>query len=296
MRRWSLALTGSLLLSVASPALAASNAAPNPDPWERFNRSSFALHQALDKAVLRPLALAYKRALPSLLQDGIHNVISNLTEPVVAANDLLQGRFHQAGLSTGRLVANSTLGIGGVFDVASKMGAPHHDNGFDITLGRYHVKAGPYLFIPLLGPASVRGIVGVGVDGLLDPLHWTNYPHQTTITTLRVVVGGIDTRARVDDDLQALMSEATDPYATLRSVYLQNEDSQIHAGEPAADQPLPDFGDPQTAPPAKPASPAAVAPPSPASTPATDQATPAAPAPTDPPPATAAPLSASRPG
>jgi phospholipid-binding lipoprotein MlaA len=225
------------------PALA--HAAPaTPDPWEGFNRKSFAFSQAIDKHALRPVALAYLRIVPAPIRDGLHNIISNLSEPVVAANDILQGRFKRASLATARLAANTTIGIGGVFDVASKMGDPHHDNGFDITLGRYHIGAGPYLYIPILGPSTVRNVVGFVADSLADPLGWTRYPDQTAISISRGVVGGVDLRAQVDGQYESLLSEATDPYATLRSVYLQNEQSLIDAGKPLIDQPLPDFGDP----------------------------------------------------
>lgn len=289
--RLSATVAGSLMLGLALPAVAfaAPDAQPNPDPWEHFNRRVFAFNEAIDRAILRPIAMTYKRVLPAPLRDGIHNIISNLTEPVVASNDLLQGRFRQAGLSTARLLTNTTIGIGGLFDVASKIGAPHHYNGFDITMGRYHIKPGPYLFIPLLGPASVRDVVGFGVDGLLDPLHWTRYPYQTTINILRPVVGGIDTRARVDEQFQSLMSEATDPYATLRSVYMQNEESQIHAGQPTSEQPLPDFGDPTPAAPETGAAPSDHPAAPAAQTPAADTPVPVTPAPAAPVPTTPVP-------
>jgi phospholipid-binding lipoprotein MlaA len=284
LRPIAVAVTGSLLLALASPALAAGSA-PNPDPWEKFNRKSFAINQTLDRYALRPLAMVYSHVLPAPVRDGLHNVLSNLDEPVVLVNDVLQGRFHRAGVTTGRIVANTVLGIGGVFDVATKLGAPHHDNGFDVTLGRYHVKPGPYLFIPLLGPSTVRAAVGSGVDAVSQPLYWIKYPHHNTVSIVRFVVGGLDTRARVDDQYQALMSDATDPYATLRSVYLQNQQSQVDAGEPLANQPLPDFGDPTPSPTTPPpAAPPAAAPPAAPTdpippTPPTDSPAPASPTP-----------------
>ncbi len=279
MRRLSMiALSGTALLALATPALAQTTA--NPDPWEKFNRHSFALSQTLDHALFRPLAMAYAHILPGPVRDGIHNVLSNLGEPVVAINDILQLRFKRAATTTARLAVNTTLGIGGVFDVASKLGAPHHDNGFDITLGRLHIGQGPYIYIPILGPSSVRDLVGTGVDSLADPLHWTRYPYQTTANIVRPVLSGIDTRVRVDGQLQALFSDATDPYATLRSVYLQNEQSQVNDGQPAAEQPLPDFGDPTPSTTATPVAPPAGAPPAPAAKDSLDSAPPGPTAPT----------------
>jgi len=279
LRRLSLALLGAVSLGLTAPAVAfaapvapAASAPANGDPWEHFNRKVFAFNQVIDKHLLRPVALGYMRVVPGPIRDGLHNVLSNLTEPVIASNDILQGRFHQAGLTTARLVANTTIGIGGIFDVASKLGAPHHSNGFDITMGRYHVKPGPYLYIPFLGPSSIRDVVGFGVDGLLDPLQWTRFPHKSEVNIARPVIGGIDLRGRVDDQLQSVMSEATDPYATLRSVYMQNEESQIHAGQPVTDQALPDYGDPSST-----AAPAPAAPVPPAPAPSQPAAQPAAP-------------------
>jgi phospholipid-binding lipoprotein MlaA len=230
-------------LSLPAGAWAADARAPG-DPWEKVNRTGYAIHQFFDRLIIRPVAMTYKTVLPSVARQGVRNVINNLDEPVVAINDLLQGHPKKAGATTVRFVTNSTIGIAGLFDVAEKLKNPHHDNGFALTMGRAKVKPGPYLFIPLVGPSTVRDLVGGVVDGAMDPFHWIQYRHYREVTVARAVVGGIDKRAEADADLTALMADATDPYATLRSVYLQNQQSQIDGSDPHAVPALPDFDTP----------------------------------------------------
>ena len=280
------AVAASLMLGAATHAAAQMRSPSVSDPWEGFNRFGFRVFMAVDRAVIRPVALAYQKITPSLLRTGIHHALVNMSEPVVGMNDVFQGHFRQAGHTTLRFVANSTIGVGGLFDPAARGGLPHHDNGFDLTLGRYHVKSGPFVFLPVLGPSSVRDIVGVVIDGAIDPLHWVNYPHRTALGLGRSLVGGIDTRARNDAAFESLLSDATDPYATLRSVYLQNEQSQIDEGKPATEQPLPEFDE---------GAPAPATPPAATAAPAPEAAPPAEPAPTSPPASTAEPAPASAP-
>ncbi len=255
------------MAAAASNACAQARSPSAGDPWEPFNRVGFAVFMALDRGIVRPAAMLYTHVLPSPLRKGIHNVLSDMGEPVVGMNDVFQGHFRKAGVTTLRFFTNTTVGVGGLFDVATRGGAPHHNNGFDLTLGRYHVKPGPYLFVPILGPGSVRDLLGYAVDGAIDPLHWANYPHRTTISLTHALVAGIDKRAANDASFEALLSDATDPYATLRSAYMQNEQSQIDEGTPAAQQPLPDFDEPPPTT-ATPAAPDAPQTPPPAPTPA----------------------------
>ena len=250
--------------SDTGPSSAASGHAPG-DPYERANRVGYAVHQVLDRLLLRPAALTYKALIPGPMRTGVRHVLDNLDEPVVVLNDLFQGHPGNAGRTTVRFAVNSTLGVLGIFDVAGKTGLPHRDNSFAFTLGRHHVKPGPFLFIPLLGPTTVRDLFGGAVDGVLDPFHWIHYRYRNPITVARAVVGGLDLRANADDDLKALTESATDPYATLRSVYLQNQQSQIDGGDTTSLPALPDFDEP-AAPSLKPdASPSTPSPNTPAS-------------------------------
>ncbi len=288
MRKATLAISIALTLAVSAAPVAASAQQTGPaavagdpaDPAEKFNRKLFAFNQFLDRVILRPLALAYKAITPRPLRKGIENVISNLGEPVVAGNDLLQGRLRKSGTSVLRFVTNSTVGIGGLFDVATRADLPHHDNGFALTLGRAGFKPGPYLFIPVLGPSTVRDAIGNTVDAVASPYQWLiRGSAETDFIVSKTVVGGLDTRASVDADYMALFADATDPYATLRSVYLQNQQSKIDDSSSATPAALPDFDE-------APASPASTpAPPSPAPS-ATPTPAPAEPAP---PPAASAP-------
>ncbi|MFI4934902.1 MAG: VacJ family lipoprotein, partial [Caulobacterales bacterium] len=262
-------LAGMSALLAAAPTWAA-RAAPAgvpEDPFEGTNRALYSSHSGLDNTFFRPLAKLYHALTPGPIGKAIHNVLVNLSEPVVIANDLLQARFGRATHDTLRFTANSTAGWLGLMDVAGGAGLPHQDNDFGVTLGRWGVGPGPYLFIPLVGPSTVRDAIGLGADSVLNPLTFINYPGRATANITQQVVGGLDIRDRSDADLQALMADAADPYATLRSVYLQNREAMVR-GEEAAPA-LPPIED------------------APAAQPTTDQPTPS-PAATAPAPAAAA--------
>jgi phospholipid-binding lipoprotein MlaA len=277
--------------AVAPAAASADQGHAKGDPFEHLNRRIYAFDQVVDHYLIRPAAMGYQAIIPGPIRTVVRNVLNNLHEPIILANDLLQAHPRQAAGTFGRIAINTTFGLGGLFDVASKGGLPRHDNSFGVTLGRYGVRPGPYIYLPVAGPSTLRGLVGTGVDTAFDPLYWLKYPDKGEITLGRIVVGGLDTRARADSSLKAILSDATDPYATLRSVYLQNEQSQIDdargtaAGAPA--QALPDFDDPGSppAPAAEPTEPGV-----PAAPPATAAPTPPAPdAPASPPPPADAP-------
>ena len=245
------------------PTAAAVSQAPTADPWQPMNRKSYKLEGTLDRYVFKPLAWVYRKLTPGPIGRGIHNVLVNLSEPVVIVNDLLQLRFKQAGLSATRLVTNSTLGLLGLLDAAGHAGIPHHDNGFGVTLGRYGVATGPYLYVPLVGPSSVRDFTGGIIDFVTNPVHWAPYASRTQIASGQFAVGGLDTYNLTEDQLKALLSGAVDPYATLRSVYLQNKQGQIDAARGRSPE-LPAFEDipVSPAPPSDKDAPALPAPPS----------------------------------
>src|SRR5665213_195235 len=207
------------------------------DPWEGFNRAAFAFNLALDRDLLRPISrLFHLKAGP--IGAALHNFLTNLSEPVVFFNDVLQARPTRAARTAARFTLNT---IGGVVDVARRAGIPHHDNGFGVTLGRYGVGPGPYLFLPLLGPSTVRDILGIGVDSVSSPLFWASYPYKTDAGLGIAVFRGVDERIQAGPDLDALVSDAADPYATLRSTWLQARQGEIDEARGVA-PPLPDFG------------------------------------------------------
>ena len=242
------AIVGALVVSGAPPALAQESRTPG-DPWEHTNREAYAVQNALDHYFFGPAAELFKHLSPGPIGHGIHNFIVNLSEPNAFVNDVLQLRIKRAAVPAGRFLANTTIGILGLFDVADGWGLHHHDNEFGVTLGRYGVGPGPFMFVPLIGPTTVRDVIGSGVDALIDPIHWASYANRPEISIARAVVAGLDLRVSTEGQLKALLSDATDPYATLRSVYLQNKDAEIH-GESLPVDALPSFDDPPVAPPA----------------------------------------------
>jgi len=202
---------------------------PADDPLEGFNRISFKVSMALDKAVIRPAAMAYKTVVPKPLRDGTRNALSNLGEPIVLLNDLLQLKPKRAARTLGRFLLNSILGLGGLFDIAKekKFKLPHHANSLGDTLGFYGVKPGPYIYMPILGPTTLRDAIGSAegrIPGALsiDPLN-----RNDQLGLAAVIAGGLDQRVENDFDLKTLLEDAVDPYATFRSTWLQDRQGEI---------------------------------------------------------------------
>ena len=270
--RSTLALTGLLALGLSTAAqaqtaapqpaptpqsvVAAAQAAPPPaanvDPWEKANRDMYLVGGALDVVIIRPVSVFYKHATPRPGREGVHNLVNNLGEPVTFVNQVLQLRPKRAAGTFGRFALNSTVGVGGVFDVASGAGLPQHASSFGQTLSRYGVGSGPYLFLPVFGPSTVRDATGRLVDTFFDPINWLSFRDDAYFFASRTVLGGVDARVQADPVLRYVQKSATDPYVTLRSIYLQNAESQRNGGKLDV-QALPDFG-PEPAPEATPAS------------------------------------------
>ena len=211
------------------------------DPFEGMNRRFYAIHQVIDHAILRPLALGYSHTATTPIRKGVHNFVTELGEPMVFGNDVLQLRFKRAATTFGRFVVNAVIGVGGIFDPATPIGLPHHDNGFGNTLGRYGVKPGPYLFFPIMGPSNFRDLIGAGMDIYSDPLGRIHYPSRGEVLAGVAVARGLDQRAEAEADLQQIESMGTDSYATLRSLYMQQREADIRGDKPVSLQDLPDF-------------------------------------------------------
>jgi phospholipid-binding lipoprotein MlaA len=201
------------------------------DPLEPTNRVFYAINNGLDTVLLRPLALAYRYAVPQPVRTGVHNVLSNMGSPVQLTNDVLEGKPRRAGDTTMRFLINTTAGVLGIFDVATKWGYPNHDADFGMTLANWGVPEGPFLFLPVLGPTDPRDASGFGVDIALDPFTWLgtgpNHPGWTAFTWSRYGLNAIDSRERVLDALDQIKKTALDPYATFRSLYRQHRHAQI---------------------------------------------------------------------
>ncbi len=226
----SLAPSGPALAQPAATPPAQAAAHGSIDPLEKLNRGFYAINRLVDRVVLRPFALAYLHVLPGPLRRGVHNVVHNLERPIVFANDVLQLRPKLAAKTAGRFVVNSTVGLGGLFDPASKAGLPEHDNDFGLTLARYGVTPGPYLVLPVLGPSSFRDALGMGVDAAADPTNHLHFRHGAAIGLAVEIAGGLDQRLEADADLSTIEQTSTDPYASLRALYLQ--DRERAAGAP----------------------------------------------------------------
>jgi len=205
------------------------------DPIEPFNRSMFGIHQAIDRNVLRPAAVGYRAVVPDPLREGIHNALGNLKSPVTFINDVAQGEAGRARDTLTRFLLNSTVGLGGLIDVADKMGLPAHTADFGQTAGKAGLGEGPYLFIPLLGPSNPRDLTGFGAGIAANPFTYLtfgsdglNYAYDYGIPVLT----GLDTRERLIETLDSVNRSSLDPYATYRSGYRQQRARDIASTGP----------------------------------------------------------------
>jgi phospholipid-binding lipoprotein MlaA len=227
------ALFALLLLNLGITGCAAlPNGKPDPrDRFERLNRSVYKFNTALDHAVLRPVARAYVRYLPPRVRSSIGNFTSNLAYPTTVANDVFQGKIDDGVSDAARIIVNTTIGIGGLFDPATRMGLDRHTQDFGLTLARWHVPSGPYLMLPLFGPSTVRDTVGLGPDYLLTyEIVSRNLITNNWVTGGLFVVSQVDRRAGLLDS-DKILESAYDPYAFVRNAYLQRRDYLLHGDE-----------------------------------------------------------------
>jgi len=218
---------GSLLAFVLSNgALAEDN---QRDPYESFNRSMFAINEVVDKYATKPLAQVYDKVAPLPVKAGTGNFFGNLGELWIGSNNALQGKFGDAGVDIGRLLINSTIGIFGLFDVASELGLEKHEEDFGQTLAVWGVGGGGYLFWPVIGPRTLRDTAGWFVDSYADPV-WRARPiaSRNSMLTLRFV----DIRASLLPADKVVEEAALDKYAYIRDAYLQRRRNQIFDGRP----------------------------------------------------------------
>lgn len=198
------------------------------DPLEPTNRVFYRINDGLDTVILRPVAIAYRDVVPETVRTHTHQFLTNLASPVVLADDMLQGKPRRAGDTLMRLLINSTVGVGGIFEVADGWGYPAHETDFGVTLALWGLPDGPFLFLPVFGPSNPRDAVGIGADIALDPLTWVG--KGATVTALNIArfgVSAVDARAAHLDDIDQIKKTALDPYATFRSLYRQHRAAQI---------------------------------------------------------------------
>ncbi len=208
-------------------ALAAYKA--NHDPLEPLNRKVFAFNEVIDTVLLKPIAKAYLWIVPRAGRDGLRNILSNLSETAVMANDALQGEGRRARITASRFLMNSTLGVVGISDFAGRHGFEKQTGDFGQTLHVWGLPEGPYLILPLWGPTNPRDAVGSGVDTYLDPLRYVvrRYNYPSGLSAARVVGFGIDERSRSIDALDELKRESIDYYASFRSLYRQHRAADV---------------------------------------------------------------------
>ena len=216
--------------STPSPESLAQN-----DPWERTNRDIFDFNLAMDRAILRPVARGYRDVVPEFAREGVHNFLTNLNSPVILANDVLQGETDKAGNTLGRIVINTTVGVGGLIDVASKWGLPYHENDFGITLGKGGAAEGSYLMLPFAGPKPPRDLLGTAVDLAFDPFTYAIFPGDNTLMIVRIGMGILDARTSQLDAVETIERSSIDFYATTRNLYRQSRNARINEGTAGAD-------------------------------------------------------------
>jgi phospholipid-binding lipoprotein MlaA len=226
-------LLAAVLLSFAGGCATRPGLKSDPrDPWERMNRATFTFNDKLDRAVLKPVARAYRKVTPRVVQVGVSNFFSNVGYPTVMVNDLLQGRFTPLVRDTGRLLINTTIGVGGLFDPATPMGFEKNDRDFGQTLGVWGVRRGPDFVIPLLGPSDVRDGIGRIGDVFTDPRHYIRNDYWSYGLW---GLGFLDFRSHLLD-VEGALQGAYDPYAFIRNAYLQNREFKVRGSSSHAQE------------------------------------------------------------
>jgi phospholipid-binding lipoprotein MlaA len=231
--RWSLLAVLVLLQACATVA--------NPDrrdPMESFNRKVFGFNDAVDTVLLKPLSTVYRDVAPDWARMGVTNFFNNLEDVWSVVNNVLQGRPKQAGENMGRVVVNTTVGLLGVVDVASNLELERHTANFGLTLGRWGVKPGPYVVVPLLGPSTLREVAALPVD-LQGNL--TSHVQEEGLRTFLTGVNVVNLRANLLQASSVVDDAALDKYSFFRDAYLQRQRNKFYDGNPPeeAEAPIP---------------------------------------------------------
>lgn len=222
-----------LALAVMAVGLSGCATSGNPkDPLEGFNRAMFAFNDGLDTVLIKPVAKGYDAVLPSPVRTGVTNFFGNIADLFIGVNNLLQGKPDQAFSDFGRVIINSTIGILGLFDVATEAGLEKHEEDFGQTFGRWGVGDGAYVVIPFFGPRTVRDTVGLVLDVKTDPVaNLADVSTRNSLLALRV----IDNRADLLPADKVIEQAALDKYSYVRDGYLQRRRNLIHDGNPPRD-------------------------------------------------------------
>jgi len=251
--------------ATAAPAEAASDAAllaslerEPSDPLEPVNRGFFRVNEAIDWAVLDPISNAYRFVVPAPARVALRRAFDNLNSVSVLANDVLQCEPHDAIVTVFRFAINSTIGVAGFFDPASRLGLAEHESDFGETLYTYGMPAGPYLVLPLFGPSTARDAIGDGIDSFLRPQFWVLGPAERLFFD---ATAGLSHRESHLDQINALRDSSLDYYSALRGAYLMNRKGELEQrkldSELSSRSIYEAAADPAVAPVAAPAEPAA---------------------------------------
>lgn len=228
--RWSALAMAAATCAVLSGCATSSN--PR-DPLEKFNRTTFAFNDTVDRVALKPAATAYKKVLPSFVQTGVNNFFGNLSDIWSSANNFMQGKGEAGATDFMRFALNSTFGIAGLLDIASEAGLQKHNEDFGQTLGVWGVPSGPYLMLPLLGPSTIRDTAALPADLWADP--WA-YKYPVHVRNVGIGLRAVDQRAAVLDASNLFEEAALDRYEFIRDGYLQRRQSRIFDGESGPDK------------------------------------------------------------
>lgn len=224
-----LAVAGLLLAGCSTPT---QSALDNNDPYEATNRATFRMNQRVDNYTLRPTASFYNNHVPEGVRDSIHNALENMHAPVYLVNDLLQAEPGRGAETVARFMINSSFGVGGLFDLAAKLGIQPHTEDFGQTLGVWGVGEGPYLMLPFLGPDPPRDAFGQVADFAFDPTIYISIKHHYWWIIGREYVTLMEMRARNLETLDDIERDSLDFYATTRSLYRQLRANEIRNGAP----------------------------------------------------------------
>ena len=199
----------------------------NSDPLEPVNRVVFSFNNIFDRLVLRPIAVVYRGIVPEFVRNRVTYSLNNLSMPITAVNNVLQGELAKAGVSTSRFLINSTVGLLGFFDPASSMGLESKNEDFGQTLTVWGVPSGPYLVLPFIGPSSPRDFTGFLSTSLLDPMYQVGGGStSSSLRTYRMTTGAVDFRSQNIEVFDDLQNNSVDHYAAVRSFYSQSRESQ----------------------------------------------------------------------
>jgi len=205
------------------------------DEWEGWNRSVHGFNDGLDKAVIKPVAKGYQKYVPEPVDQGITNFFGNITDIGVTLNDLFQLKMLQSGMDLSRFLINTTAGVGGFFDVASRLDLPKHNEDFGQTLGFWGVPAGNYMVLPLLGPSSPRDAFGLLGDALLNPLTYISFGSSAAVgaaITGAKAIEVTDTRSDLLTSEKIVDEASVDRYDFIKNAYQQNREYLVYDGNP----------------------------------------------------------------